>query len=45
MWSCERRRSYLDFLDDEVREAPSHEIRVLGGPGPAREPRKATETL
>ena len=41
----EAQRDYLDFLDDEVREAPSHEIRVLGGPGAAQEPRKAAETL
>ena len=41
----EAQRDYLDFLDDEVREAPSHEIRALGGPGAAQEPRKAAETL
>lgn len=34
-------RGLPGLLDDEVREAPSHEIRVLGGPGAAQEPRKA----
>ncbi|OWK13374.1 MCM3 [Cervus elaphus hippelaphus] len=41
----EAQRDYLDFLDDEVREAPSHEIRALGSPGAAQELRKAAETL
>ena len=41
----EAQRDYLDFLDYEVREAPSHEIRALGDPGAAQEPRKAAETL
>lgn len=30
----EAQRDYLDFLDDEVREAPGRETRALGASGP-----------
>ena len=32
----EAQRDYLDFLDDEVREAPGLETRALGASGPRR---------
>lgn len=38
----EAQRDYLDFLDDEVREARGRETLALEGPGDADGPREAT---
>ena len=37
----EAQRDYLDFLDDEVREARGPETLALGAPGDADRPREA----
>lgn len=37
----EAQRDYLDFLDDEVREAPGRETLALGAPGDADQPKEA----
>lgn len=38
----EAQRDYLDFLDDEVREALGRDALEVGAPGDADGPREAT---